>query len=240
MPDGGGAGGVTGSMDAPVSAGRRHAGLAILLTALAAWVDAVGLVLAGDIFVSFMSGNSTQAVVALVQHGWSAAALVIAVVLAFLAGVILGEWVSLADGGWRQPRIYLLEAVLLWAALAALLLGVAPRDLLPPLALAMGVHNASLHPARGAAVRTYVTGTIVQLGRGLALMLRGRGGAAAVLDNGLTWLGFLAGGLLGGLAALYLGANAALLLPALAASAMAVVTAVARRRERQARWPSRP
>ncbi|MEQ8346601.1 MAG: YoaK family protein [Sneathiellaceae bacterium] len=230
---------MTGQEYPAAAAGKRNAGLAILLTALAAWVDAVGLVLAGDIFVSFMSGNSTQAVVALVQHGWSAAALVIGVILAFLIGVILGEWASLADGSWRQPGVYLLEAVLLWAVLAALSLGLEPRAALPPLALAMGVHNASLHPARGAAVRTYVTGTIVQLGRGLALMLRGQGGGAEVRDNGLTWLGFLAGGLLGGLAALYLGANAALLLPALAASAMAVVTAVAQRRERQARLLSR-
>lgn len=203
----------------------RIPGLAVLLTAMAAWVDAAGFLVASDFFVSFMSGNSTHATVSLARLDLGGAGIVGAVILLFLGGVVLGELLSLAGAGWRQPLVYLVEAGLLWLAVLALWRDWPAPLALPVLALAMGMHNATLHPARGAAVRTYVTGTIVQFGRGLADMLRGRGGGAEARTNGLTWACFLSGALLGGLAALVLGAAAALALPALITSAMAIQSA---------------
>jgi len=211
----------------PEVAEPRIPGLAVALTAIAAWVDAAGFLVASDFFVSFMSGNSTHSVVSLARLDLGGAAIIGAVILLFLAGVVLGELLSLTGAGWRQPLVYLAEAVLLWLVAVALWQDWPVLLALPALALAMGVHNATLHPARGAAVRTYVTGTIVQFGRGLADMARGRGGRAEAAGNGLVWGCFLAGALLGGLAALVLGAAAALALPAAFATGMAALSAYA-------------
>ncbi|MFC3226190.1 YoaK family protein [Marinibaculum pumilum] len=214
------------------SAGRagRQAGLAVLLTGMAAWVDAAGFLLAGDAFVSFMSGNNTELASSVAQGAWPGILLVGSVVLAFLAGVVLGECLSRPAGGWRQPRVYLADALLLCLALAGSLAAWPAGAVLPLLAAAMGVHNASLHPQRGAAVRTYITGTIVQFGRGLALFLMGRGGTAEMRENGTVWAGFVCGALAGGMVALHVGVAAALLVPALFTAGMGIASAV---------WPRR-
>ena len=197
----------------------------MLLTGMAAWVDAAGFLLAGNAFVSFMSGNNTEIASSVAQGAWPGVLLVGSVVGAFLAGVVLGECLGRPAGGWRQPWVYLADTLLLCLALAGHLAGWPAGVLLPLLAGAMGVHNASLHPQRGAAVRTYITGTIVQFGRGLALFLMGRGGAAEMRENGTVWAGFVCGAVAGGLVALHVGVAAALLVPALFTAGMGIASA---------------
>jgi uncharacterized membrane protein YoaK (UPF0700 family) len=48
-----------------------HLGLAIALTAIAGYVDAIGFLTLKHLFVSFMSGNSTQFAVAVADRSWS-------------------------------------------------------------------------------------------------------------------------------------------------------------------------
>lgn len=216
----------------------RKLWLAVALTGAASWVDAVGLVAASDVFVSFMSGNNTQAAVALTRLGYAEAGAVAIVVGLFLAGVVLGELLSLDGTGWRQPRVWLAEAALLWLALLGHWQAWESWAWLALLALAMGIHNAGLHPARGAAVRTYITGTIVQFGRALAELLRGRDARGELLANGAAWAGFAAGAVLGGLAAVYLDIRIALALPAAFASFMALASGIALGRLRRGAPPA--
>jgi uncharacterized membrane protein YoaK (UPF0700 family) len=82
---------------------RRNISLACALSALAGYVDGIGFLHLGGLFVSFMSGNSTRMGVSLAEGQWLSAA------EAF--GLI-----ALGRGANRQPWVLLAEALLLAAA----------------------------------------------------------------------------------------------------------------------------
>ena len=202
--------------------GRRLA-LAVALTLLAGFVDAVGFVRFGGLFVSFMSGNSTKLAVlpSLGRAGEAAAAL--GVVLLFVMGAFAGRLVALSAGRWQRPALLSLDAALLALAAAilspsagggALSLGAAA------MALAMGMQNSVLHRTGDARVSaTYVTGTLVSLGHGLADAALG--GASDWPAYLLMWLGLVCGAGVGALAAGRFGALA-LAAPAAAAALLAL------------------
>jgi uncharacterized membrane protein YoaK (UPF0700 family) len=52
---------------------RRNIALACALSALAGYVDGIGFLHLGGLFVSFMSGNSTRMGVSLAEGHWSSA-----------------------------------------------------------------------------------------------------------------------------------------------------------------------
>ena len=79
--------------------------LAIVLVALAGFVDAVGFLVLGGLFVSFMSGNSTQIAILAGGASWPAAAPAGAIVGAFVAGIVAGRLVGTWAGTWRRPAL---------------------------------------------------------------------------------------------------------------------------------------
>lgn len=173
--------------------GRRK--LAIALSGLAGFVDAVGFLSANGYFVSFMSGNSTRLGVAL---GTSAKAALIpaSLIASFLCGVTLGALVALKAGERRKPVILaMVSALLLIGAMARLLNHEAV--MLAALVLAMGVINNTFQ--RGGEVTvglTYMTGALVRLGQSLALWLAGKA-EPGWIQWGLLWVGLLSGAVLG-------------------------------------------
>src|SRR5689334_8967098 len=65
---------VRGGHDAPCMLdSRQNILLACALSALAGYVDGIGLLHLGGLFVSFMSGNSTRMAVSLADGQWPAA-----------------------------------------------------------------------------------------------------------------------------------------------------------------------
>ncbi|HBV13129.1 MAG TPA: DUF1275 domain-containing protein, partial [Brevundimonas sp.] len=64
--------------------------LALLLAALAGYVDSLGFLHLGGVFVSFMSGNSTRLAVSLAEGRWQAAGAVAGVLALFVLGAMLG------------------------------------------------------------------------------------------------------------------------------------------------------
>ena len=207
---------------------------AVALTSLAGFVDAVGFVRLHGLFVSFMSGNSTQ-IGAQPSLGHGAEALgAAALVLLFVMGAFAGGLVSAAAGAWRRPALLLLVAVLLVLAASTPLLdahspGAALALQAAAMTLSMGVANSVLHKAGEARVTpTYVTGTLVSLGHALAEVVQGR--AAPWAAYLLMWLGLVAGGAVGAFAAATLGATA-LLIPAALAALLALLAGVWVRRE---------
>jgi uncharacterized membrane protein YoaK (UPF0700 family) len=97
---------------------HRNIALACTLSALAGYVDGIGFIHLGGLFVSFMSGNSTRLGVSLAQGHWSNAAEAIGLILLFVMGAACGSLIVLGGGARRQPWVLLAEASLL--ALAAL------------------------------------------------------------------------------------------------------------------------
>lgn len=176
--------------------------LAMILAALAGFVDATGYIHFRHLFVSFMSGNSTQAMVAAAAGDLPKLVLVGRTILLFVAGVTVGELCGALSERWGRTFVLLLEVLLLGTALGALRWGSAEGWIAAALALAMGVQNAAVHKAEGISVAlTYVTGTLVHVGRSVAKAVRGAGPWRAALPFVGLWIGLIAGGLAGAVAA---------------------------------------
>ncbi len=142
-----------------------HLVLAICLIATAGYVDAVGFLKLGHLFVSYMSGNSTQFAVATIHGDGSKAGEAGGLVALFVLGVILGRLLALWAKQWRRPAILILDAALL--GLAALV-AFSPAAIVP-IVLAMGIQNEAVRKAgETKTALTYVTGTLVSLGETIA------------------------------------------------------------------------
>jgi uncharacterized membrane protein YoaK (UPF0700 family) len=180
------------------SYGPSARALATCLAGLAGFVDAVGFLMTGGLFLSFMSGNSTRLAVGLpaLTPVAGMAALLIA---SFVMGVVLG---SLAAACWatiRKPLILVLVAGLI--ALAALLDGAGWMiGRLVPLAMAMGCANNVFQRDGDVTIGvTYMTGALVRFGQRLADAIRG-GSRWGWLPYLQLWTGLLAGAVAGALA----------------------------------------
>lgn len=174
---------------------RKARIIAICLSALAGYVDAVGFVGSGGFFVSFMSGNSTRLGVGVINSkAFALTALLL--VGAFISGVVVSTLAGRLAGDNRQAGQLLLVTFTL--ALAALLAPVLPPMVVFPIvAFAMGAENL-LFEANGE-VRiglTYMTGTLVKIGQRIGAALTGGNpwGWAPFL---LLWLGLISGGIAG-------------------------------------------
>jgi uncharacterized membrane protein YoaK (UPF0700 family) len=196
---------------------KRARVFAASLSALAGFVDAVGFVESGGFFVSFMSGNSTRLGVGL-AGSMSNAALAGGLILAFVAGVAGGSLVGHSAGERRAGAVLLAIGLLLLVA-ATLGIGGWPLAALALTAVAMGAENAIFE--REGEVRiglTYMTGSLVRAGQGLAGMALGRP-AGDWPWYMVLWGGFVAGATAGaaaypaaGLSALFAAAAVALAL----------------------------
>jgi uncharacterized membrane protein YoaK (UPF0700 family) len=171
---------------------------ACLLSALAGFVDAMGFIRSGGFFVSFMSGNSTRLAVGGVR-AWHDAGVAGGLILCFLAGVVGGALLGSRFDRRRPAAVLLLIAALL-AAAALLEFRGAFAVALALLAFAMGAENAVFE--QGGEVRiglTYMTGSLVRVGNGIAGAILGRGGRSGWFGYLMLWLGFVAGAVLGAL-----------------------------------------
>ena len=199
---------------------RDDLALAIFMLALAGFVDAIGFLILGGLFVSFMSGNSTQFAIRTGEALWSGAAPAGMIVCLFAVGVVVGRLMASAAGPWRRPAILALEAALLalagWGHLPALAAGAL-------MAVAMGAQNGIHTAGRIKTGLTYVTGALVHFGEALADALTGSGPATAPWPYLALWAAIVAGGATGAVAYETLGVHA-LTLPAIAAALLAAAT----------------
>lgn len=174
---------------------------ALALAALAGAVDAIALAGLGDIYVSFMSGNTSQLGVAAGMMAGGHVGKVAAVVLVFVAGVVLGE-IAATQIAPRSRSTVLLAAVAvgLGGASALLVLGISPWIVSLVMAFAMGMQNAVVRRAGHVDVAlTYVTGTLVHMSRAIAAALLKRGPWHRARPFAALWLAFVFGASAGGL-----------------------------------------
>ena len=147
----------------------------------------------GHLYLSFMSGNSTQFGMA-VAHGdvhvvgWAGA-----VIATFVLGAFLGSMVHAAEVVVAKPLVLAGEFICLMLAWS--LHGVLATNIaLLFVALAMGVQN-SLHKAvAGAATgKSFITGALFGTGDALARACLGRAHLAEAAANAASWLAFATG-----------------------------------------------
>jgi uncharacterized membrane protein YoaK (UPF0700 family) len=191
---------------------RAVQALAIGLAALAGYVDAVAYIETGGFFVSFMSGNTTRLGVGMAENG-KAAGIACGLIGCFVLGVttasLAGDW----SGRLRRPIVLSMVSLLLAGAASLGSFGVTAAAI-ACLAVAMGAENAVVGQAGETPIGlTYMTGTIVNLGRCLAIAIRG-GDPVGWRSYLLLWCGLLSGAVLGasvdrslGMSALWLGAG---------------------------------
>jgi uncharacterized membrane protein YoaK (UPF0700 family) len=194
--------------------GDKRLGLLIVcgLSALAGAVDASGFYLLKDLYVSFMSGNTTSMAAAFARGDMARVGLIAGIIAAFVAGAALGAVMGVL-AGWRHVPIGILAAALV------LLVPVVDRGwAIPAMALAMGMLNTTIRQAGSVEVAvTYVTGTLAKFGRGLGLYLCGRTADWSWVEQGVPWIGLVAGAALATLALLRIGQLTFVALPVAAA-----------------------
>jgi uncharacterized membrane protein YoaK (UPF0700 family) len=201
---------------------RRNISLACALSALAGYVDGIGFLHLGGLFVSFMSGNSTRMGVSLAEGHWSNAAEALGAL--FVIGAAAGSLIVFGRGANRQPWLLLVEGLLLAAAAICYAFGL-PNLAVAAIVLAMGLENAVFQIDGGAGLGlTYVTGALIKVGQLVATALTG-GPRWGWVPNLLPWVALVAGSLCGALAyhwtnlaAIWFAAASALALSAIVAA----------------------
>ena len=202
----------------------RNIALACALSALAGYVDGIGFLHLGGLFVSFMSGNSTRMGVSLADAEWRPAASALGLIVLFVIGAAAGSFIVLGRGVHRQPWILAAEAALLAIAGLCHAFGL-PDAAVAAIVMAMGMENAvfQIHGGAGLGL-TYVTGALVKVGQLIASALTG-GEPFGWVPNLLLWAALVIGSVCGALAyhwinlaAIWFAAGLALALSAIVAA----------------------
>jgi uncharacterized membrane protein YoaK (UPF0700 family) len=201
---------------------RWQRSLQVALSALAGFIDAIGFLMLGGIYVAFMSGSSTLMGIGAGTWNPDSIKLPAAVVGCFVVGVMLGTLV-----GGRLDRLRPMGVLLVVAALLAAAAGLCRSGYVIGgglvLAVAMGTENTVFNrPGVSGIGLTYMTGTLVRIGQRLGEAFSGGSWASAMPDV-LLWFGMMVGAGFGvlafhvlGLDGLWIGAGVVLALAALA------------------------
>ncbi|MEI9906160.1 MAG: YoaK family protein [Asticcacaulis sp.] len=184
---------------------RNALGLTVGAAALAGFIDAMGFLQLRGLFVSFMSGNSTQLAVNLARGAWPVVGVLAAILGLFVGGTFIGTLAAhFCTVRTRVPAVIGLSSGLLVAA------GVAEAFnqsilVVALMTLAMGVENAAfLRNGEVVVGLTYMTGTLVKLGQKLAVVVLG-GEKFGWVPHLALWAGLVAGGVVGAVAFSMLG-----------------------------------
>ena len=179
---------------------------------LAGATDVYGVAHLHDLYVSFMSGNTTSLGIALGRADWQRAGLIAQIIALFVAGATGGTVLSMLVGQAHRVAVSLAVMLLLAAPL------VLPGLLIPALVVAMGALNAFMNRIDGMTVGlTYVTGALVKLGQGLGQAVCGKAARLDWLWQAPMWLSLLGGAVAATLVRRWFGAGSLWPLPAVAA-----------------------
>ncbi|MGH7046446.1 MAG: YoaK family protein, partial [Stellaceae bacterium] len=157
--------------------------LAALMAALAGMVDGIGFLRLGHLYVSYMSGNSTQMAIDAGRLRLGEAGAILVLIGLFVIGAAGGQILAHLFG--RRHLTAVLAVVMVLLAVSAAL-----DTATKPMVLAMGALNAAMHRAGNVPVNlTFVTGTLVRFGQGLGDFAIGRPSSWVWLQQAVPWLG---------------------------------------------------
>jgi uncharacterized membrane protein YoaK (UPF0700 family) len=185
--------------------------LAAALAMIAGFVDAYGMITYG-VYLSFMSGNTTQTGYQAAERAFGPASLSALAILFFVVGSFAGTLMVEFAGRYARRVLYCVVAAALAAIIGLTQCGVLSGAFaIAAISVAMGVMNNVLSRVGAQAVSlTFVTGSLSRVGSSLALALRraplrdAQGPWDTHLRRALLlarlWLGFLIGAFLSGAA----------------------------------------
>ncbi|HEY6519146.1 MAG TPA: YoaK family protein [Roseiarcus sp.] len=185
--------------------------LAIALGMIAGFIDAYGMITYG-VFVSFMSGNTTQAGYQTAEGAFGLASLSALAILFFVIGAFAGTLLVQFAGRFARSIVFGVVAAALAAIVGLTQLGwLKGGAAIAAISFAMGIMNSAFSRVGAQSVSlTFVTGTLSRVGSHLALAV-GRAplpDAAGPWDTHLRralmlarlWAGFVVGAVLSGVA----------------------------------------
>ncbi|OCP07142.1 MULTISPECIES: YoaK family protein [unclassified Ensifer] len=184
---------------------RQRTGTALAVAAtisfLAGMTDAIGLLSIGD-FVSFMSGNTTRAAIALGDGNFAGALILLGALVAFIVGNALGVIVAA-----RRGVVGVLTTVsLVLMTCAGFGAWMPPPCYFYGIVLSMGLVNAAVEHIEGLPIGlTYVTGALSRFGRGLGRWLLGNRNRQWLVQI-VPWLGMFSGAVAGAVLQRHFGA----------------------------------
>lgn len=208
----------------PASATTRVP-LALALSGVAGCADSIGFLEYSQLFMSFMSGNTTRFGVSVSLSDWESTARVASVILVFCFGAFAGTLLAAWVGQWRLSVLLLLQALLLAGGLVVPYGTFAWPLHAYPIVLALGLQNATLQDEAGRSLAlTYVTGAVVRFGTGLANLILHKPAPSFWIQAPL-WGALSTGAVVGGLLQNRYGQDA-FLVPAALAGVLAVIALV--------------
>jgi uncharacterized membrane protein YoaK (UPF0700 family) len=206
---------------------RSNLALACSLSALAGYVDGIGFLHLGGLFVSFMSGNSTRLGIYLSDGHFSSAGQAIGLICLFVLGAACGSLIVLGYSRHRQCRVLLAEGSLLVFGAFCYAFGL-DHVAISAIVLAMGLENAVFQIEGNSSLGlTYITGALVKVGQLLAGAVTG-GERFAWLPNLLLWAALVAGAVVGASAYRWINLSAVWFAAAVAFGLAAVTAATGR------------
>jgi uncharacterized membrane protein YoaK (UPF0700 family) len=159
-----------------------------ILAAIAGSVDTCTVAVLKDLHLPFMTGNTTALGQALAGGDWGRAGLVTGIILTFMAGVVGGTVLASVAGVYRLPAVTFAVGIIL--ALSSPFSGPS----IPALSFAMGALNEAVRQIGGTSISiTYLTGTLIRLGRGIGLLLCGDTGHLRWAEPATLWSALLLG-----------------------------------------------
>lgn len=137
---------------------------------IAGYIDSVGFIFLGGVFLSFMSGNTTRSATALVDGNWDLARLAGSCIIFFLIGVMNGaitQRLSTRHFGITRARETVLINVSTCFVLASALIDMGHERVgIVVLAIGVGTMNSIFERNGEVAIPlTYMTGTLVKAGQ---------------------------------------------------------------------------
>ncbi len=220
------------AVDGSLQACTRNAELlAAALAMIAGFIDAYGMITYG-VFVSFMSGNTTQTGYKAAEGAFGPASLSALAILFFVSGAFAGTLLVQAAGRFARRLVFGVVAAGLAAIVGFTQFGLLSGGAaIAAISFAMGIMNSALSRVGAQSVSlTFVTGTLSRVGSHLALATRraplpdSQGPWDTHLRRAIMlvrlWVGFLVGAILSGAATPRYGAWI-LLPPALMLAALA-------------------
>jgi uncharacterized membrane protein YoaK (UPF0700 family) len=183
--------------------------LAAALALIAGFVDAYGMITYG-VYVSFMSGNTTQTGYQAAEGAFGPASLTALAILFFVVGSFAGTLLVHVSGRLARRLVFVVVAAALTAIIGFTRQGwLSGGGAIAAISSAMGIMNTALSRVGAQAVSlTFVTGSLSRVGSSLALAMRraplrdAQGPWDTHLRRALLlariWLGFLAGAFLSG------------------------------------------
>lgn len=202
----------------------RHLTLGLLLTGCAGFVDAIGFIVLGGYYTSFMSGNTTQLGTAGLMG--TSIWLPLGLVAMFFIGSFIGSLIFIKSGR-RGPffvLVFVIATMLAVLALAASQIPITQAMLV--LAAGAGAQNATLPFSGGARLgTTFVSGTLYSAGQDLAGAVAGTIPRWRWIQQLSVWAALLLGALAGAIVHNAIGVNA-VIVPGLVYLVMAIGFAI--------------